>query len=91
MPLDPLHHSKGHAPEGPLVAFGELPPDGDEVPLHVKDYFYRYFLNFPAQTVIVENSAPPADVTEAAHMILFDPNGDRPGFFPQRRATPRTG
>lgn len=76
--------------DSPLVTFGQLMPDDEEVPLYVKDHFYRYFLDYPTQRVIVENSAPPTDVAEGAHIVLFKRNGERPGFFPERRQTSRS-
>ncbi|MCD0485413.1 hypothetical protein LO771_24260 [Streptacidiphilus sp. ASG 303] len=69
--------------DSPLVTFGQLVADDVQVPFYVKDYFYRHYRNFPMQSVIVENSRPPADVIEGAHVIVFGATGDRQGFFPE--------
>ncbi|MFJ4531741.1 ATP-binding protein [Streptomyces nigrescens] len=76
--------------DSPLVTFGQLEPGDERVPLYVKDYFYRHFLRFPVQRIIVENSVPPDDVIEQAHVVFFGTRGQgRPGFFPDRHRTPR--
>ncbi|MDF3300902.1 hypothetical protein [Streptomyces tropicalis] len=70
--------------DSPLVTYRE--PDHDEddyIPPDVNDHFYRHFLDFPCQTIIVENSAPPPDVVEQAHVIHFRRGSNRrAGFFP---------
>ena len=74
--------------DSPLVTFGQLEPGDEMVPLYVKDYFYRYFLRFPVQRIIVENSVPPDDVIDQAHVVFFGTRGPgRPGFFPDRHRT----
>lgn len=51
----------------------------------VSDSFYRHFLHTPGQTIIVENTPPPPDVVERAHVVMFRrTGGGRHGFFPAR-------
>ncbi|MFD0398286.1 hypothetical protein ACFV84_09765 [Kitasatospora sp. NPDC059811] len=72
--------------DSPLVTYGQL-RDEDEARLapEVNDSFYRHFLHSPGQTIIVENTPPPPDVVEQAHVVMFRRTGDgRHGFFPTR-------
>ncbi|MFD8649093.1 hypothetical protein [Streptomyces mirabilis] len=51
------------------------------------DHFYRSYLDFPGQAIVVENAAPPPDVVEHARVITFSGTGERPGFFPDNPAS----
>ncbi|WP_449342206.1 hypothetical protein [Streptomyces aurantiogriseus] len=70
--------------DSPLVTYKEPDYDADRIPPNVIDHFYRSFLAFPGQAIIVENATPPPDVIEGARVITFSGSGDRPGFFPAR-------
>ncbi|MFB7945536.1 hypothetical protein ACFC6L_11485 [Kitasatospora phosalacinea] len=72
--------------DSPLVTYGQLRGE-DEADLtpEVNDSFYRHFLHSPGQTIIVENTPPPPDVVEQAHVVMFRRAGNgRHGFFPAR-------
>lgn len=70
--------------DSPLVTYGELrDADEDDLSPEVHDSFYRHFLTSPGQTIIVENTPPPPEVVEQAHVVMFRRNGTgRHGFFP---------
>ena len=68
--------------DSPLVTYSQPDFDADSIPPSVIDHFYRSFLAFPGQAIVVENAAPPIDVTKSAHVITFSGSGRRPGFFP---------
>ncbi|MFF4305511.1 hypothetical protein [Streptomyces sp. NPDC001601] len=73
--------------DSPLVTYKEPDYDADRIPPNVIDHFYRSFLAFPGQAIVVENAPPPPDVLEHARIITFSGSGDRPGFFPARPST----
>ncbi|MEV5129077.1 hypothetical protein ACN6K8_001663 [[Kitasatospora] papulosa] len=77
--------------DSPLVTYKEPDYDADRIPPNVIDHFYRSFLAFPGQAIVVENATPPPDVLEHARIVTFSGSGARPGFFPARpRAADRT-
>lgn len=73
--------------DSPLVTYKEPDYDADRIPPNVIDHFYRSFLAFPGQAIVVENAPPPPDVLEHARIVTFSGSGDRPGFFPARPST----
>ncbi|WP_405784140.1 hypothetical protein OG512_37195 [Streptomyces sp. NBC_01378] len=77
--------------DSPLVTYKEPDYDADRIPPNVIDHFYRSFLDFPGQAIVVENAAPPPDVIERARVITFSGTGDRPGFFPAHPTSSRPG
>ncbi|MCX4406779.1 MULTISPECIES: hypothetical protein [unclassified Streptomyces] len=70
------------------MTYKEPDCDADRIPPNVIDHFYRSFLAFPGQAIVVENAPPPPDVLEHARIITFSGSGDRPGFFPHAPAPP---
>ncbi|WP_392872723.1 hypothetical protein [Streptomyces sp. LN499] len=73
--------------DSPLVTYKEPDYDADRIPANVIDHFYRSFLAFPCQAIVVENEPPPPDVLEHARVITFSGSVGRPGFFPARPTT----
>ncbi|WP_207226631.1 hypothetical protein [Streptomyces albidoflavus] len=73
--------------DSPLVTYKEPDFDADRIPPNVIDHFYRSFLAFPGQAIVVENATPPPDVLEHARIVTFSGSGARPGFFPVRPST----
>ncbi|MGH1555851.1 hypothetical protein ACRAWF_40530 [Streptomyces sp. L7] len=51
------------------------------------EHFYRSFLAFPGQAIVVENATPPPDVVGQARIVTFSGSGARPGFFPAHPST----
>jgi hypothetical protein len=41
------------------VTYKEPDYDADRIPPNVIDHFYRSFLTFPGQVIVVENEPPP--------------------------------
>lgn len=73
--------------DSPLVTYKEPDFDADRIPPNVIDHFYRSFLAFPGQAIVVENATPLPDVLEQARIVTFSGSGARPGFFPARPST----
>ncbi|MER7804582.1 hypothetical protein ABTX71_30050 [Streptomyces parvulus] len=73
--------------DSPLATCKEPDYDADLIPPNVIDHFYRSFLAFPGQAIVVESATPPPDVLEQARIVIFSGSGARPGFFPTRPST----
>jgi hypothetical protein len=73
--------------DSPLVAYRE--PDGDDDDLRGKDVKDKFYLELfsdinDRQVIVIENIAPPSDLSKKINLIEFtkNPNQGRYGFFP---------
>ncbi|MDP3720068.1 MAG: hypothetical protein Q8T13_20090 [Acidobacteriota bacterium] len=77
--------------DSPLVVYREPDPGEEEFPASVKDSFYREVSKVftEMQVIILENDEPPADLGDAAHVVLFTGTAEgRWGFIPLPPAQP---
>ncbi|WP_250000253.1 AAA family ATPase [Actinoplanes sp. M2I2] len=80
--------------DSPLTTYRQPDPEVGEAPSEaefasVADAFYRYLdIQFDGQSIIVENTDPPSNLSDDAHLLHFTKRSDagRYGFFPDRSA-----